>query len=83
FVIMKIYETKNERFSRLVHIDAYRLERPEEMEALDFERFAADPRNLIMVEWPENISLKTKIAISFQADGDGEFMIEQRSSDHI
>jgi tRNA threonylcarbamoyladenosine biosynthesis protein TsaE len=40
---------------RLVHIDAYRLERPEELEALDWEVLVADRNNLIMVEWPENI----------------------------
>ncbi len=43
---------------RLVHIDAYRLERPEELEALNFDKLVADPCNLILVEWPENVELK-------------------------
>ena len=55
FVIMKIYDTKNETFRRLVHIDAYRLEQPEELEALTFEKVTADPKNLVMIEWPENV----------------------------
>ena len=67
FVIMKLYEIPlavkaggaSESgvwpWKRLVHIDAYRLGRPEEMEALDFEHLVADPRNLIMLEWPENV----------------------------
>ena len=55
FVIMKMYETKNANFPQLVHMDAYRLERREELEALAFEALVADKRNLIMIEWPENI----------------------------
>jgi tRNA threonylcarbamoyl adenosine modification protein YjeE len=61
FVLMKMYETeanKQSPWRRLVHIDAYRLERPEEMEALNFERLVADPHNLILVEWPENVELE-------------------------
>ena len=55
FVIMKMYETKNANFPQLVHMDAYRLERREELEVLAFEALVADKRNLIMIEWPENI----------------------------
>ncbi len=57
FVIMKIYETTNARWPRLVHIDAYRLERREELEALRWEELVADRNNLILVEWPENAGL--------------------------
>jgi tRNA threonylcarbamoyladenosine biosynthesis protein TsaE len=65
FVIMKIYGINiqgtmiNGRipWKRLVHIDAYRLERPEELEALSWEDLVADRNNLIMVEWPENVGL--------------------------
>ena len=65
FVIMKLYELapqaivdKKIPWKRLVHIDAYRLERAEELEALNFEQLVADKNNLIMVEWPENVELK-------------------------
>jgi tRNA threonylcarbamoyladenosine biosynthesis protein TsaE len=60
FVLMKIYDISGSRetpFRRLVHIDAYRLEKPEELEALKWEQLVADPHNLIMVEWPENVGL--------------------------
>ncbi|MEI8327904.1 MAG: tRNA (adenosine(37)-N6)-threonylcarbamoyltransferase complex ATPase subunit type 1 TsaE [Candidatus Taylorbacteria bacterium] len=67
FVIMKIYELDpNSQFpisnstcpwKRLVHIDAYRLERAEELEVLNFDRLVADPGHLIMIEWPENVEL--------------------------
>jgi tRNA threonylcarbamoyl adenosine modification protein YjeE len=63
FVIMKIYEIPTDAagasgtFKRLVHIDAYRLERRSELEGIDFERIASDPGNLVIVEWPENAGL--------------------------
>ncbi len=67
FVIMKIYELdQDSQFSisnsacpwkRLVHIDAYRLERREELEVLNFDQLVADASNLIMIEWPENVEL--------------------------
>ena len=60
FVIMKIYEISANApipFKRLVHIDAYRLERRAELEGIDFERIASDPGNLVIVEWPENAGL--------------------------
>jgi tRNA threonylcarbamoyladenosine biosynthesis protein TsaE len=74
FVLMKLYETKNDRFPRLVHIDAYRLERPEELEALDFEKLVADKNNLIMMEWPENVGIKAAHRLDF-AIKDGAYHI--------
>lgn len=57
FVIMKIYDTQHPTFKRFVHIDAYRLERAQELEALDFERITSDSNNLVLIEWPENVGL--------------------------
>jgi len=60
FVIMKSYEieTLNFPWKRLIHIDAYRLERMEELEVLEWEKLVADKNNLILIEWPENVGLK-------------------------
>jgi tRNA threonylcarbamoyladenosine biosynthesis protein TsaE len=60
FVIMKIYEggKKGVAFKRLVHIDAYRLERREELDGLGFEHVVADKNSLVMIEWPENVRLE-------------------------
>jgi tRNA threonylcarbamoyladenosine biosynthesis protein TsaE len=57
FVIEKIYESKFKDYpwSRLVHIDAYRLESARELEVLNFEKLVEDPNNLILIEWPENV----------------------------
>ena len=60
FVIMKLYEIKLKAvpWKKLVHIDAYRLERAEDLEALRFEEIIADKNNLVIVEWPEQVELQ-------------------------
>ena len=45
-----------EVFKHLIHIDAYRIEKPEEMLNLGWNDIIMDPNNLICVEWPERIS---------------------------
>jgi tRNA threonylcarbamoyl adenosine modification protein YjeE len=61
-------------FRRLVHIDAYRLEKPAEFIALRPEEFLRDPSNLVVVEWPERLGdllPKPDLAVRFSADGAG------------
>lgn len=54
FVLAKFYDIpKHAAWSRLVHIDAYRLEEPIELKALRFDELISDPRNLVFIEWPE------------------------------
>ncbi len=63
FVIEKIYElqssqnsTGNKNFSHLIHIDAYRLEKSSEALHLGWQEIIADPKNLILIEWPERVA---------------------------
>lgn len=68
YVIMKIYDIDQKvaeknlgvkvPWKKLVHVDAYRLERREELEAITFDKLVSDPSNLVMVEWPENVAIK-------------------------
>ncbi|MDP3962669.1 MAG: tRNA (adenosine(37)-N6)-threonylcarbamoyltransferase complex ATPase subunit type 1 TsaE [bacterium] len=55
YVIEKIYETKHPHFIRLIHIDAYRLEKGRDLQDLNFEELVNNKHNLIMIEWPENV----------------------------
>ncbi|HEY4499108.1 MAG TPA: tRNA (adenosine(37)-N6)-threonylcarbamoyltransferase complex ATPase subunit type 1 TsaE [Candidatus Paceibacterota bacterium] len=55
FVIMKSYDISYEHFRRLIHIDMYRLERPEELERLGWEEIVKDQKNLIAIEWAERV----------------------------
>lgn len=56
FVIRKSYKTNHRRFSRFVHIDAYRLESGKEMEALDFEKDLKSIGSIVLIEWPERVA---------------------------
>lgn len=58
-----------ERFTKLIHIDAYRLENEKEMRALEWDSLLLDERNLIFIEWPEQVKgvlPKDIIMVSFQ-----------------
>ena len=55
FVIEKIYKIKDGVFRHLIHIDAYRIEKEEEMLNLGWQKIVSDPKNLICIEWPERI----------------------------
>ncbi len=55
FGIMRSYDTADETFTTLIHIDAYRLEGSKDMETLGWENLITDPKNFIVIEWPERI----------------------------
>ena len=56
FVIMKLYDTEDSVFEKLVHIDAYRLEDSAEMGALHFSEIISDKNSLVCIEWAEKIA---------------------------
>jgi tRNA threonylcarbamoyladenosine biosynthesis protein TsaE len=57
FVLEKMYALPaGGAFSRLAHIDAYRLEGGEELAPLAFDGLMADAGTLIMLEWPEQVA---------------------------
>ena len=82
YVLMKNYPLElsgagantNTKFTKLVHIDAYRLESPEEFDALRPQEFLDDPQTLVVVEWPEKLAGKLAAAdmtLKFSADDMG------------
>lgn len=59
FVIEKIYKIDSAKFGgfdHLIHIDAYRIENPAELETLGWREIAANPRNIIAVEWADKVA---------------------------
>ena len=62
FVLEKIYLLPHKvghpmsDFVRLVHIDAYRLEKGSDLATLGFDELMQDARNLIVLEWPEKVA---------------------------
>jgi tRNA threonylcarbamoyladenosine biosynthesis protein TsaE len=56
FVIEKIYDLPlGQKFKRLIHIDAYRLDNGADLLLLGFAEVCGDPGNLIVLEWPERV----------------------------
>lgn len=73
FVVMKVYHTTHQTFTKLVHIDAYRIESPEEMAPLHLADYLADREVLLCIEWPEHIAAliplpHTNLSITVAAD---------------
>ena len=55
YVLMKSYPISFGHFTKFIHIDAYRLDSPEEFSALKPEEFLSNPQNLVVIEWPERV----------------------------
>lgn len=75
YVLMKKYPIQFNRFTTLVHIDAYRLERPEEFLTLKSEEFLGNPAALVLVEWPEKAEgmlPPADMTVNFSSEGAGE-----------
>ena len=74
FNILKTFEIKNPenkniKFKKLIHIDTYRLDLPEELERLGFLDLINDSENLIVIEWPEiveEILPKNTVKVKFK-----------------
>jgi tRNA threonylcarbamoyladenosine biosynthesis protein TsaE len=73
FVIMKIYELSLKKWKRLVHIDAYRIEKESELLHLGFKEIVNDKENLVLIEWPEKVSgiMPDHIKVYIDLDSDG------------
>ncbi len=75
YVLMKSYPIAYKHFTKLVHIDAYRLESADQFAALKPEAFLADPNTIVCIEWPERVQgalPKADIEIQFSSEGAGE-----------
>jgi tRNA threonylcarbamoyladenosine biosynthesis protein TsaE len=74
FVLEKVYELTGQKFSKLIHIDAYRLEGETTLIPLGFAELYADATNLIVLEWPELVQSQLPErdhALTLEVSGDG------------
>lgn len=56
YVIAKFYDIRPiGAWNKLVHIDAYRIDDPEEVRALRWDELIGNPQHLVLIEWPERI----------------------------
>lgn len=75
FVIMKVYDLEGQPFSKLVHMDAYRLKGKQHLKVLGWDDLLQDPQTLVLVEWPEKIAgaiPRGAHALTFQYSEDGK-----------
>ena len=81
FVIMKKYEVRSMKkqrkkssglrtsYSRLYHVDCYRIQKPKEILDLGFKEIVSNPENIVVIEWAnkiKNIIPKNAIWIDFK-----------------
>lgn len=76
FVLEKIYLLGGpaSKFKRLIHIDAYRLEKGSDLAPLGFDELMQNTSNLILLEWPEKVEdalpvPTVRISLVVQPDG--------------
>lgn len=55
FVLMKRYVLTTNNFTRLFHIDAYRLKNYHDLASLGVPELMADTKNIILIEWADRI----------------------------
>jgi len=57
FVIIKKYKIQNTKYKiqYFFHIDCYRIQKPQEILDLGFERIIANPKNIVAIEWADRI----------------------------
>ncbi len=79
FSLVRTYRTKGHPFiKQLVHVDAYRIERDEDVMTLGLEELMMESGTLICLEWPERVEgwLKkqavNKVAIKIELTENGE-----------
>ena len=59
FTLIHVHEGRDDELHSqrcLVHVDAYRLEDPSELEDLGWSEILQDQRNVVVVEWPQKIA---------------------------
>jgi tRNA threonylcarbamoyladenosine biosynthesis protein TsaE len=85
FVIMKSYETNDADFTKLFHMDAYRIEDLSELGPLRFSELLATPQSLFCIEWAEKIrpalpGRVISITIDIVSDDSRRITVESASS---
>ncbi len=76
FILMRRYELR-ENF--LYHVDLYRLNDLEEVKGLGIEEIMDDPKNVVIIEWPEKIESllpkHSKVKLKTVSEGEREIEI--------
>lgn len=80
YVILKKYSLPDgKKWRTLIHTDLYRLDNLRDAEILGLHTLAADPTNLLMIEWPKQIpdlNIKPTVTIDLETTDEDHRQIE-------
>ncbi len=77
FALVRSYPITRGKLKRLVHVDAYRIDKPEDMRTLNLDEELGEPGTVMAIEWPENAEdwinqhQNTVRTLSFSMNSDG------------
>lgn len=55
FVLMKVYNTSNDKIKKLIHVDAYRLNHSDELKNIGLTEYFNKPDCLVVIEWADKV----------------------------
>lgn len=71
FILKKEYQTMHPYFRKLIHIDAYRFNDPQEAKVLKLDDDLVDPTTIVAIEWPSKMKyLKADVHLLFNVVDD-------------
>ncbi len=85
FVIMHRYDLATpsaQGIRRVYHIDAYRIDDPDDLVRLGFEEWTSDSEGLVLIEWPERVESllpEHAVAVSFETVSETERRISWKN----
>ncbi len=72
FILKKEYKAAHPFFEKLIHIDAYRFDDPQEANVLKLDRDVENEKALVVIEWPSKLGggIDEDMTISFSVIDD-------------
>jgi len=55
FVLIKLYNTKDEKIKKIIHVDCYRLDGKEDLYEIGLEDYLEYKDSLVVIEWADKI----------------------------
>ena len=55
FILFRRHLLRGESYNNFYHFDLYRIKKTTDMKELGFKEILADPKNIVLVEWPEKV----------------------------
>ena len=83
FVIMKVYENNSGLAKNICHVDAYRLNSYQDLEALGIEDYISNPNAIVIIEWADKVKNglpNDTIYLEFKHDGENRRTIHYHPS---